>query len=67
MGILLYGSDSKFFFLELLFTFYFFFTFLFRTAFYFLLFRITIFLFFYLCPIPCVYSNQQSTAFATIC
>ena len=70
------------FFLELLFTFYFFFTFLFRTAFYsftfyfnflfrtafyFLLFRITIFLFFYLCPIPCVYSNQQSPAFATIC
>ena len=71
VGILLYDSDSKFFFsiLELLFTFYFliFFTFLFRTAFYFLLFRITIFLFFYLCPIPCVYSNQQSTAFATIC
>ena len=75
VGILLYDSDSKFFFsfLELLFTFYFFFTFLFRTAFYFFtfyfnfLFRITIFLFFYLCPIPCVYSNQQSTAFATIC
>ena len=52
------------------------FFFLFRTAFYFLLFlellytlllfRITIFLFFYLYPIPCVYSNQQSTAFATI-
>ena len=80
MGILLYDSDSKFFFffLELFFTFYFFFTFLFRTAFYFLLFtfsfqncfllfRITIFLFFYLCPIPCVYSNQQPTTFATIC
>ena len=69
VGILLYDSDSKFFFsfLELLFTFYFFFfTFLFRTAFYSLLFRITIFLFFYLCPIPCVYTNQQSTAFATI-
>ena len=74
VGILLYDSDSKFFFLELLFAFYFFFLellftfyFFFRTAFYFLLFRITIFLFFYLCPIPCVYSNQQSTAFATIC
>ena len=58
---------SLIFFLELHFTFYFFFTFLFRTAFYFLLFRITIFLSFYLCPIPCVYSNQQSTPFATIC
>ena len=46
----------------LLFSFFFF-----RTAFYFLLFRINIFLFFYLCLIPCVYSNQQSTAFATIC
>ena len=79
--ILLYDSDSKFFFLflellftfslifflELLFTFYFFFTFLFQNCF--LLFTFsgtTIFLFFYLCPIPCVYSNQQSTAFATI-
>ena len=40
VGILLYDSDSKFFFSfsELLFTFYFFFNFLFRTAFYFLLF-----------------------------
>ena len=49
-----------FYFLELLF--------LFGTAVYFLLFRITIFLFFffYLCLIPCVHSNQQSTAFATI-
>ena len=44
-------------FLELLFTL----IFLFRTAFYFLL-----FLFLHLCPIPSVYSNQQSTTFATI-
>ena len=51
-GCLLYDFDSKFFF---------------RTAFYFLLFRTTIFLFFYLCLIPYVYSNQQFTAFATIC
>ena len=53
-----FDSDSKFFLF-------------FRTAFYFLLFFLellfTIFLFFYLCLIPCVYSNQQSTAFATIC
>ena len=57
---------SLLFFLELLFTFYNCFL-LFTTAFYFLLFRTTIFLFFYLCLMPCVYSNQQSTAFATIC
>ena len=41
---------------------YFSFTFLFRTAFYFL----ELLYFFYLCLIPCVHSNQQSTAFATI-
>ena len=49
--------------LELLFTFYF----SFQNCFLLLLFRTTIFLFFYLCLIPCVYSNQQSTEFATIC
>ena len=48
---LLYDSDSKFFY---------------SFAFYFLLFRITFYFFFYLCPIPSVYSNQQSTTFATI-
>ena len=49
----------------------------FSTLFSFLLFRITFYFFFsellftfyfflYLCPIPSVYSNQQSPAFATI-
>ena len=41
------------------FTFYFTISF---TAFYFL----ELLYFLYLCPIPCVHSNQQSTAFATI-
>ena len=47
-------------FLELLFTF--------PSQNYFSLFllRITFYFLFYLCPIPSVYSNQQSTAFATI-
>ena len=57
--VLLYDSDSKFLlftfcFLELLF--YFFFSELLFTFYFFL----------YLCPIPSVYSNQQSTALATI-
>ena len=46
--------------------FYFFFLeLLFRITFYFL-FSELLFTFLYLCPIPSVYSNQQSTAFATI-
>ena len=50
--VLLYDFDSKFFLLFF--------------AFYFLLFRITFYFFLYLCPIPIFYSDQQSTAFATI-
>ena len=64
---LIFNLFSKFLVTNICLPFTFYFTiFPFGTAFYFLLFRITIFLFFYLCLIPCVHSNQQSTAFATI-
>ena len=66
---LIFNLFSKFLLTDICLPFTFYFNiFPFRTAFYFLLFSITIFLFFffYLCLIPCVHSNQQSTAFATI-
>ena len=51
-------------------SFYFLFYYFSFTAFYFFFFFFFFFLellyFLYLCPIPCVHSNQQSTAFATI-
>ena len=60
--ILIVSFSTLFYFL--LFIFYSFF----RITFYFFFSELlfTFYFFLYLCPIPCVYSNQQSTTFATI-